>query len=1637
VVILFLISPLVIPDNHQTNLSEDQNDDLEYALDNKMITNSNQFLSNAPTTFTENRGQLYNDNVRFYAQDGSVWFTDSGVWFELREYYNARGKGSDLRGQESPTHILPNPHTPKLTHSQTHTPTLKYKSVILKQEFVGTNQVQPIGKDKLSWNSNFFYGNDSEKWCSDVPNYAEVFYENIYDGIDLKYYSNNNGLKYDLIVHPGADYNQIRIKYIGAQELNVDKFGNLKIKTEIDTIMDGNLFIYQNNDEYNSGIEAEFRIYGNMTYGFDILGDYQRDEILIIDPLVQLKYSTYIGGSNNEEGIDIMADNTGNSFVTGWASSSNFPTTPGAYDTSINGGFFGDIFVLKFDQNGSAPIYSTFIGGNGNDIGIGIVIDPAGNAYVAGQTDSSNFPFTQGAFDTSFNGTHDAVILKLNSTGSALIYSTFIGGNQWEVGFDIAIDATGNVFVTGSTSSANFPTTPNAFDTIISDLDCFVVKLDQNGTSLIYSTLVGGSGMEEGYGIVYDSKGNITITGITRSSDFPTSSNAHDRIYSGNGDAFVFKLNWNGTQLLYSTFVGRRSTDIGWAITMDPQGNAFVTGKTDSKNFPTTGKVYDSSYNGNGDVFVSKLNPNGTKLLFSTFVGGSNNEGGNSIALDPLGNVLVAGTTFSSNFPTTIEAMDRTFNGTSDHFMLKLNQSGSILQYSSFIGGIGDEHNSFDAYFVRGRATINEKGYVFFTGETNSTDLLTTAGVHDSSYNGKMDVFVNKFFILPTFEINSLKLLQDTEPVTTVYSKYIDYTFRISITDTSMPSKLQNVQLYLNPLNTDLQFSWNKETGSFSEIKNTYDHVHLESSSSAYKESWYEWIIDFNITFDWTYPDEELHDVQVFATNALTQPKWLNSTDIYQVENDLVFNGNLLVKGEYDRIIEEYSIVRGGEELHWTGVIPVYEGTQDIYPPLDEVDITIWDELHNSWIDSPEVGQPLDIKTTTPEITRTNGFNFTINLTGIPRENDHTNNTFSIRLDRDNITFKNPKPEAKEWQRTSNVNVGVTIKDIGGADVNGSSIYYCISDDNGTNWGAWEHISNVISRQKIIVQNSVAFKDGKDNLIQWRASDTVGNGPTESEPNRVLVDTKNVTFSNSWPDENDESATEEVTVGITIFDLTSGVDASKISYSVSYNGGETWYYWKPVNGFKNGHFVNVTLNLTFPNGTDNRIMWQAYDIAGNGPIVSDEYIVKVNISKPKVIPEVVLLAPINNSMVSSSSIELSWMLNNTNLKGVVYDIFLDTVNPPLTINRSGLDDTTDTINGLLNGETYYWIVIPRIDKNKGFCLSGVWSFTVDLPAPAVVLDSPKNDSIIGSPRPTFVWFVEYNGTRTLSYDVYLGLDQNPTELSLSNTTNYLPNENLEDGKTYYWKVVPWAGDLEGPESEIWSFTVNYYHIPEIALNLTLDPSEIKQAPGDQTQVRAIVTNIGNLADNITVNISVPAGLDINAIVSEPITLNILPLGSAEFNITVITEKDIENREIDLIVIATSGRAEEYGFTYEKEELLKVIILNKDAPVPEKASETTQIWIIVAVLIVIFMAIVILLFLNQKRKSPTTKVTTPIKSQGSNTPEQANEKESPAIPKNGTTSPNIKTTQRQPVIHNIQPTLATESSTDQAQKLEKQ
>ena len=378
-------------------------------------------------------------------------------------------------------------------------------------------------------------------------------------------------------------------------------------------------------------------------------------------------------------------------------------------------------------------VYSTYLGGSSPDYGQGIAADSSGNAYVTGYTFSEDFPTTSGAFQTFNDGSTNVFVTKLDSGGNALLYSTYLGAGGDDHGNGIAVDSSGDAYVTGYTanSGSRFPTTSGAFQNTSSAVEnAFVTKLGSGGDALVYSTYLGGSVHDTGYGIAVDSSGNAYVTGDTDSSNFPTTSGAFQTALVGTDNAFVTELDSGGDALVYSTYLGGSSTDYGQGIALDSSGNAYVTGYTDSTNFPVTTGAYQTTYGGGTDnAFVTAFNSSGNALIYSTYLGGSGTDYGYGIAVDSSGNAYVTGATSSTNFPTTAGAYQTTSGGA---FVTKLHSGGHALVYSTYLDAGG-----------RGIA-VDSSGNAYVTGGAGS-GFPTTSGAYQTTFGGIVDAFVTKF----------------------------------------------------------------------------------------------------------------------------------------------------------------------------------------------------------------------------------------------------------------------------------------------------------------------------------------------------------------------------------------------------------------------------------------------------------------------------------------------------------------------------------------------------------------------------------------------------------------------------------------------------------------------------------------------------------------------------------------------------------------------------------------------------------------------------------------------------------------------------------------------------------------------------
>ena len=556
-----------------------------------------------PLSFIENRGQSPED-VRFMVriEGPMVLFTPSEVVFRL-----------SCGNNSSAVHMA----------------------------FENSSPGEIIGEEQLPGRANFFLGNDSSQWISDIPTFGEIRYKELYPGVDLVFKGTEGYLKHELSLEPGANLSGIVLTYSGQDKLSLAEDGSLLIETSAGNLTDSVPVCYQEINGSKEMVEGRYRLVGENGVGFEI-GDYDRRYPLVIDPAL----ATYLGGSGDDSGLSLAIDSSGNAYVAGYTASTNFPTK-NPLQASKSGS--NDAFIAKINSAGSALSYSTYIGGSSDDYGESIAVDSSGNAYITGYTGSANFP-TKNPIQASKAGLWDAFVSKINSAGSALVYSTYLGGSSSEYGLGIAIDSSGNAYITGPTYSTNFPTSNPLQASNGGEMDAFVSKINSAGSALTYSTYLGGSSNDFAEGIAVDRNGNSYVTGYTISNNFPTK-NPIQALKKGPFDAFVAKINSAGSGLAYSTFLGGSGDCFAHGIAVDARGNAIVTGDTSSADFPTKNPV-QSSNSGSYDVFVTLIDATGSTLSFSTYLGGIYHDYAKGIAIDDSNNAYLTGYTESDNFPS-------------------------------------------------------------------------------------------------------------------------------------------------------------------------------------------------------------------------------------------------------------------------------------------------------------------------------------------------------------------------------------------------------------------------------------------------------------------------------------------------------------------------------------------------------------------------------------------------------------------------------------------------------------------------------------------------------------------------------------------------------------------------------------------------------------------------------------------------------------------------------------------------------------------------------------------------------------------------------------------------------------------------
>ena len=655
------------------------------------------------------------------------------------------------------------------------------KTTVIRMQLEGANPAPAIAANEpLPGRSNYFIGNNPDKWVTDVPSYGGVKYSGIYPGVDVEFYGNQRHFEYDFTVAPGANPKVIALKIDGAQKLTIDSHGDLILHTPNGDAEFQKPVVYQLAEGKRHEVPGNYALASGNHITFSV-AKYDRSLPLVIDPL--LSYSTFLGDTGDETGFGIAVDGTGDAFVVGPTSSAKFPTTGNAVQPNAPAvGFSG--FVTEIDPTGKTLLYSTYLGGSsGNDDAFSIALDQSGDAYITGVTTSTDFPTTTNALIQSpiSNPSGTAFLTKLNpsaATGAAsLVYSSYLGGTAGDFGNAVTADSAGNAYVGGMTFSSpgalgtgGFTVTAGAFQSTLSSSvgNGFLTRVDttkSGNAGLIYSTYLGGNGANSAnflgsgdliFGIAVDSANNAYVTGETSSTNFPTVNAFQSTLTAGNSQAaaFVSRIDTtkaNAASLVYSTYLSGSVVDVGLALALGPNNVVYVTGSTNSLDFPTTPGAFQTTGATSGVAFITLVDTTMTgnsSVIYSTFFGGTNSDTGFGIQADANGNAYVVGTTASTDFPITPFALPATLpNSDGSPFVVKLSPKGKGTAdriYASYFGGTGDGADADQGNAI----AIDSHGNAYITGVTFSADMPTTAGAFQTTLKGASDAYVAKLPLL-------------------------------------------------------------------------------------------------------------------------------------------------------------------------------------------------------------------------------------------------------------------------------------------------------------------------------------------------------------------------------------------------------------------------------------------------------------------------------------------------------------------------------------------------------------------------------------------------------------------------------------------------------------------------------------------------------------------------------------------------------------------------------------------------------------------------------------------------------------------------------------------------------------------------
>ncbi len=695
--------------------------------------------------FTENRGQLGPAAGRFYIRGGrlSMAFGTGWVAYHL---------------------VDPGGTAPRM-------------EALVRATFPGCRDVEPEGVGLLHQGTNFIIGDRPEGWVTDVGTYEQVWYRGVWEGVDLRYRFQEGALKYDIVLAPGADPATVRVRYEGFESMGLEGgTGALLIGTPAGTIRDSAPVALQGTDG-GRPVPCRFLIEGGDILGFHV-GPYDPALPLVIDP--RIEYSTFLGGGGDDGGVNVHLDEAGDLYVTGNTTSPDFPASPGSYQFRKGAGT--DMFAIKLTDNGTRRVYCTFVGGDGRDECRASYPDANGSLYLAGGSESDDFPTSANAYDSTNSGESDVVVAQLDASGRKLLYGTYIGGQSYERALGMDVDGRGCIYLTGYTKGPGLPTTPGAYqESFINNFDSFAIKINGSGRALDYCTYIASNWWDVGNDIHVDESGCAYLTGYC-GEGFTTTPGAYLTPNRGDQDVFVIKLNPQGTDRLISARAGGSHDEAAYELLLDDEKNVYIAGTTKSQDMPTTPDAFQRTYGGGfRDGMVMKFNPALTTLLYASYLGGEEDDLLGQLHLMDPGTLFLLGHTMSADFPTTADGPDTTHDGMYDLFLSVVDLGSGTIEHSTFFGRQGTEQTLLTGEYL----LVTAKAEVYFVGTTENDDFPTTPDAYQDTFNGvagTTDGILVKYrpWIPPRWR--SLPFLSTEEDVAFVY----DFAGNVSDPDTPL-----------------------------------------------------------------------------------------------------------------------------------------------------------------------------------------------------------------------------------------------------------------------------------------------------------------------------------------------------------------------------------------------------------------------------------------------------------------------------------------------------------------------------------------------------------------------------------------------------------------------------------------------------------------------------------------------------------------------------------------------------------------------------------------------------------------------------------------------------------------------------------